>query len=223
MTGKLFDDGGLSMTVSASRVYAVVTWTLVSTFVLGAIPLRADEETLRCESSRNRYRYCRADTDNRVTLTRERSRRRCVLWSTWGYDKRGVWVDNGCRAEFRVGKGGLSGGQTAAIVGVAGAIIAGTAIAVHKGKKDPQLPTWAEGRYRGHDQRWNGDIQLEVFSSGAVEGFVTQRDSERFTGRFENDRLYLGPDEFKVSRDGDGFKARDTRDSRREIKFQRVN
>ena len=65
------------------------------------IPARADERTNTCESRNFRYSYCRADTDNRVTITRQRSSTRCRMWDNWGYDGRGLlWVDRGCRARF---------------------------------------------------------------------------------------------------------------------------
>lgn len=219
--------------------HPIIAGGLIAALMLSSIPIggagtaRADERDLRCESRDGRYRYCSVDTDNRVSLTRQLSRQRCQLWSNWGYDKRGVWVDRGCRAEFRVGKdGGLSGGQAAAIGAVAGAVIIGAVIAKKKGGDKDQdkdsgrhssLPSWASGTYRGYDRGWNGDIELTVYEGSAVEGFVVGRDNDRFTGRFEKDRLYLGPDEFKVKEDGDGFTAKHVRDSSREIKFKRVN
>jgi hypothetical protein len=54
---------------------------------------------VRCESDGG-YQYCRADTRNGVRLYRQLSRSSCQYNNTWGYDRRGVWVDNGCRAEF---------------------------------------------------------------------------------------------------------------------------
>jgi hypothetical protein len=196
------------------------------------VPAGADERGLRCESNNGRYRYCRVDTDNRVSITRQLSSRRCILWQNWGYDRRGVWVDRGCRAEFRVGRdGGISGGQAAAIGAIAGAVILGAVIANKKGdsndrgneNRDPSLPDWVGGTYRGFDSGWNGDIELTVYSTSAVEGVVVGRDNDRFTGRFEKDRLFLGPDEFKVKADGDGFIAKHVRDSKREIRFRKVN
>ena len=118
------------------------------------IPARADERTITCESRNYRYSYCRADTDNRVTLSRQRSSTRCRLWDNWGYDNRGVWVDRGCAADFRVGKGG-SGGKEAAIAGaaVAGVVIA-AAIAANRDKNhhSDSVPSWAIGTFRGYDE-----------------------------------------------------------------------
>lgn len=221
----------MTMTMTSTTFRLAARGTLAAMlFSLLPVPAGADDREIRCESNNGRYRYCRIDTDNRVTITRQLSNRRCVLWENWGYDKRGVWVDRGCRGEFRVGRdGGLSGGQAAAIGAIAGAVILGAVIANKKNNNDKDdsrrnssLPDWAGGTYRGYDSGWNGDIELTVYETSAIEGFVVGRDSDRFTGRFEKDRLFLGPDEFKVKADGDGFVARHVRDSKREIRFRRV-
>jgi hypothetical protein len=57
-------------------------------------------QTVVCESSGQGRTYCRADNRFGVNLTRELSRNNCVADRTWGSDANGVWVSNGCRAEF---------------------------------------------------------------------------------------------------------------------------
>jgi Protein of unknown function (DUF3011) len=57
---------------------------------------------LTCSSNDGRRNYCSADTRNGVRLSRQISGSACIQGQTWGYDKRGVWVDRGCRAEFFV-------------------------------------------------------------------------------------------------------------------------
>ncbi|MFG6428374.1 DUF3011 domain-containing protein [Roseateles sp. LYH14W] len=64
----------------------------------------AAEETLGCDSRSFSYRYCRADTDNRMELLRQRSLIDCREGRYWGHDRYGVWVDRGCPADFRVGR-----------------------------------------------------------------------------------------------------------------------
>jgi len=56
--------------------------------------------TLVCESNGSQRTYCRADARFGVELTRQISRTNCVLDRTWGSDQNGIWVSNGCRAEF---------------------------------------------------------------------------------------------------------------------------
>jgi hypothetical protein len=55
-----------------------------------------------CESADRRTNYCNADIRGGVRLVRQLSERRCVRGSTWGTNSRGIWVTNGCRAEFEV-------------------------------------------------------------------------------------------------------------------------
>lgn len=61
--------------------------------------------TLRCESEGNRHRQCPADVRGGVQLVRQLSDSACIEGRTWGRDHRGIWVSNGCRAEFRIGAG----------------------------------------------------------------------------------------------------------------------
>jgi hypothetical protein len=56
-----------------------------------------------CQSQDGRLHYCHID-EARVTveLARQLSNSPCVRGESWGNDNRGIWVDRGCRAEFRV-------------------------------------------------------------------------------------------------------------------------
>ena len=63
--------------------------------------------TLLCESNKGRTR-CPVDTSYGVRLSRTISKHSCALGRDWGYDENGVWVTNGCRAEFSVNAPGTS-------------------------------------------------------------------------------------------------------------------
>lgn len=54
---------------------------------------------IRCGSSPRSWQHCYADTRYGMRLVRELSRNHCR--NNWGYDAYGVWVANGCQAEFR--------------------------------------------------------------------------------------------------------------------------
>lgn len=69
-----------------------------------------DVRVVACGSSDGRYTRCFTQTDGKVTLRKQLSSSPCVLQRTWGYDKNGIWVDNGCRAQFIVGRGGPDSG-----------------------------------------------------------------------------------------------------------------
>jgi hypothetical protein len=60
---------------------------------------------LRCESTNSRQAWCRVDTRGGVRIARQISHSACVEGRTWGSSDRGVWVSNGCRADFAIGSG----------------------------------------------------------------------------------------------------------------------
>ena len=60
---------------------------------------------VRCESRDRRTNYCNVDTRGGVRLVRQLSERNCVRGSNWGANERGIWVTDGCRAEFELGGG----------------------------------------------------------------------------------------------------------------------
>lgn len=182
-----------------------------------AAPVRADERTLTCESRQFRYSYCRADTDNRVTLVRQKSSTRCRLWDNWGYDGRGVWVDRGCAAEFRVGRGGGGSGAAVAGAAIAGIAIA-AAIAANKDHHADTVPSWAVGTFEGFDEVENTDVELTIQPGGSVSGYAG---GTTFSGRLDGDRLQAGRKRFRVERSGNGFVALDEAGRGSRIYFRR--
>lgn len=97
---------------------------------------------VRCESFNYRYKSCPANTRGGVQIQRQiagdcRPR-------NWGYDRRSIWVDNGCRAIFSTGFSngndndgrGPSTGAVIAGVAVAGGLIALLASNAEKKKKE---------------------------------------------------------------------------------------
>jgi len=72
-----------------------------------------DDGLVRCESNDARTVYCRAETRRGVRLANQLSRAQCIQGQSWGYDGRGIWVSQGCRAEFLLAgnnPGGYPGG-----------------------------------------------------------------------------------------------------------------
>lgn len=55
-----------------------------------------------CESAAGERRHCPADTSAGVLLVRSTGSMACLLGRHWGYDDAGVWVMDGCSAEFMV-------------------------------------------------------------------------------------------------------------------------
>ena len=61
-----------------------------------------DAYMVYCASDAMERVWCPADSRFGVRMIRQRSEAGCVEGQTWGYGKRGIWVDRGCRADFRV-------------------------------------------------------------------------------------------------------------------------
>jgi hypothetical protein len=64
-----------------------------------------------CASDNGGRNVCPTDTRGGVQLVRQVSGSPCYFGSTWGYNHRGIWVDRGCRADFRIGGSGGGGWQ----------------------------------------------------------------------------------------------------------------
>jgi hypothetical protein len=59
---------------------------------------------VRCSSQDGGRKRCPASGGNirSATIEQQFSGSPCIQGSTWGFDNRNVWVDRGCRADFRV-------------------------------------------------------------------------------------------------------------------------
>jgi hypothetical protein len=107
------------------RALLVATLGVIALTAMTARPAKA-QQSITCSSDNGRRNYCAADTRGGVSMVRQRSDARCQQGYSWGYDRRGVWVDRGCRADFVInsgyrpgpgnrpgyGPGGRPGGQT---------------------------------------------------------------------------------------------------------------
>jgi hypothetical protein len=75
----------------------------ITTAILAvSLPLMA-QQTITCSSINGASRFCPANTKNGVMLVQEHSDNVCEQGSTWRYTTRGISVNGGCSADFRVG------------------------------------------------------------------------------------------------------------------------
>jgi hypothetical protein len=65
-------------------------------------PAQTPQSAIVCGSKAGDRQTCAADTSGGVTLVRTLGSAACDLGRTWGYDAAGVWVSEGCSAEFAV-------------------------------------------------------------------------------------------------------------------------
>ena len=61
-------------------------------------------KVVRCESSDGRYKSCGKDLYGNADLIRQLSATTCTEGTSWGLRNGSIWVDKGCRGEFRVGE-----------------------------------------------------------------------------------------------------------------------
>jgi hypothetical protein len=91
----------------ARAIVTGATRALAGLVLLGApAPLvYAQGVTVTCTSKPGEREHCAADTSKGVALVRSTGEAPCLLGKTWGYDDGGVWVADGCSAQFVVGQG----------------------------------------------------------------------------------------------------------------------
>lgn len=70
-----------------------------------------------CGSPGGRTVTCAADVRNGIRLARQISNAPCIEGHSWGISPYGVWVGNGCRAQFALGYGFQGGGYPASAHG----------------------------------------------------------------------------------------------------------
>jgi hypothetical protein len=78
-------------------------------------------QNIYCASDDGRRRTCPINTGSgNVRLVNQRSGTACVQGRTWGFNRTGIWVDRGCRADFEVGGLRGSGSNNAGVSGFGG-------------------------------------------------------------------------------------------------------
>jgi hypothetical protein len=70
---------------------------------VGQAPAPTAPPLVSCSAPLGGRQHCPADTSKGVALVRSSGDAPCLLGKTWGYDDRGIWVADGCGAEFFVG------------------------------------------------------------------------------------------------------------------------
>jgi hypothetical protein len=61
-------------------------------------------QRITCSSNNGKRNWCAIGNSRDVQLVRQISGSACIRGNTWGLDQRGLWVDNGCRADFVIGR-----------------------------------------------------------------------------------------------------------------------
>lgn len=65
-------------------------------------PQALADEIVTCKSHDYKYTHCNTKSDGYIRLHKQLSGTECKQGSNWDYDRHGIWVDEGCKAEFLV-------------------------------------------------------------------------------------------------------------------------
>jgi hypothetical protein len=163
---------------------ARIVCSTAALLVLFTQPLWADSRYVTCYSEDSQYNYCRVDTEDQVSLSRQISSTRCEEGRTWGYDRHGVWVDRGCRAEFRVGSSGYR---------------------EYNNRNSGSVPSWAVGNFQGVNQRDQTGVRISISPEGDVVASWPGHQGVR--GYLHDTNLRLGERDLIVKKRGDGFET----------------
>jgi hypothetical protein len=199
---------------------------------------RADD-FVTCESRDNRYQSCSLPYAGHVSLDRKLSGADCRQGRSWDYDRRNVWVDDGCRASFRVSNNdrhndhddGNHDAKVAAGVLIGAAILGAL---VHNANKDDQrydddnyqgarhnsyVPQWMVGEFEGYNPMYNADIRMRIESDGRMSA---QARGQNLSGWVNGGQLNVGNSVFDISQSRDGFVTTEVGDRQNEVRYHRV-
>jgi hypothetical protein len=160
----------------------VKSWTVLAALATAcalapASNAAAEQRLMQCDSNGYRYPYCNADTQGRGVLLREISTGNlCRQGRGWGFDDNGIWVDKGCRGEFRFGEDSSKRNDGA--------------ISSSQQKEPPpppkpaagSVPSWAPGSYTAFDPETSDNVLQWVRGSGEVtlrDGMIYWRNGKR--------------------------------------------
>ena len=217
-----------------SILLAAITVVGVS---LMSTPLHADQK-VRCESKNHQFRMCKVDTHGYVRLVHERSRTACIQGRTWDYDRRGIWVDDNCKADFVVEARHHTDGHkdhsgTGAVAAVAAVALIAAAVSASSDNKHEDryhddgynhgghssyIPNWMIGKFKGYNMKFGTEVRLNINEEGRVRANV---DGANLHGYVNDDRLYIGDAEFYLERAGEGFNTVQMGDRSNKVHYSR--
>jgi len=135
----------------------------------GALALQYGNQ-IKVESRDGRYHSVRVNTGNDVRIVRRLSGAGCVLGRSWGYDSNRIWVDDGCRAIFEVGRDRYGRDDN-----------------WNRGRRDND---WNRGRRK--DDNWNrGRYDDDRYWGGYQRLRLESTNGRRVTRRIENSGVNL--------------------------------
>ena len=222
-----------------TRSWISATLALAAVAVVVPSNLAAQGEyNVKCKSENWQYTRCSLRTPGYVTMVKQESKSPCTQGRTWDFDRREIWVDDGCAAEFRVHPSDsehLTGGEAAAAAGIVlGAAILG-ALANNKDHsyddhyQDPNyqgsrhssfVPQWMIGTFRGYNPQYGTNVTLTINPDGRA--MARTDDGRPIPGWINNQELHVGDAIFDVNQTREGFVTHPVGDHHNVLRYQRV-
>jgi hypothetical protein len=193
--------------------------------------------TVRCGSVGGRHNTCRLSQPGYVTVERKVSGASCDQGRSWDFDRREIWVDRGCEADFRVETHdeSSSGNRDAAkVVGAVAAIAILGALAANKDHVDDgryrdenyygsqhtsYVPRWMVGTFRGYNAQYGADVEMRI----EPDGRMTANAQGQTIRGWVNDRdLHVGGAVFSIDQTREGFVTAQRGERFNEVRYRRV-
>ena len=206
---------------------------LLAVLFIAAPSVQADE-FVSCESADSRYRSCTLPNAGFVTLERQLSKTACRQGRTWDYNRREIWVDDGCRAEFRVHSNRPSDRNDAR---VAAGVVIGAAILgalAHNADRDQSryndtryegarhtsyVPGWMIGTFDGYNALHNAQVSMTISDDGRMSA---RANGQMLYGWINDDLLHVGDEIFHIDQTREGFVTSQVGDRENEVRYRRV-
>lgn len=210
---------------------------------LGSAAFTADiqaDQTIQCASNQYHYAECPIPDHGYVRLQRQTSKSSCTQGRTWDYDRRHIWVDDGCAGEFLVETRHHTddhpdhNGDEAVAVAAGLAVLAAVAIAASKdanhddnrytnnsyyhGGHSSYLPSWMVGNFHGYNMNFHQQVSVEITSDGRA---YVDAAGNRLQGYVNDERLYVGDLEFDIERAGGGFNTIQVGNRHNQVHYER--
>jgi hypothetical protein len=222
----------------------------VLVLTLAVAPLAHADYTLTCGSVGGRHNTCRLTVPGYVSIVRQISGAKCDQGRSWDYDRREIWVDNGCEAEFRVetsstygrsdyvqhgsSSSGSSNDAAAAAAVIAGAAILG-ALASNKDHQDDYkyrdpnyygprhtsyVPGWMVGTFRGYNPLYGAEVTMTIRPDGRM---TASSNGQPINGYINDEQLHVGNVIFDIDQTREGFVTSQKGDRHNEVRYRRIN
>lgn len=190
--------------------------------------------TVHCASSGYKYTTCRLSEPGYITVERQKSSAACTKGRSWDYNRREIWVDDGCSADFRVQTQDNHKKDAAVAAGVVvGAALLGALLSNkdvvddHKYRDEnyygsrhtSYVPSWMVGTFTGYNPLYGANVSMIVTADGQVSA---NAGGQIVKGYINDERLHVGNVVFAIDQTREGFMTSQVGDRHNEVRYRRV-